>query len=882
VTEYEGNEQHADERGGRRAPLPIRLASRALTRVFLNPGGDPTDERLRGSVEGKVVLLTGASYGIGEASALRLGAAGATVLLVARSPERLEEVAERIEEGGGTARVHPCDLADPDAVEALGAAVLAENGRVDVLVSNAGKSIRRSIDLSYERFHDFRRTIDVNYLGPVRLVLALLPSMRERGEGHIVNVSTLGIRMPPTPRWSAYLSSKAAFDVWLRSLAPEVRGDGISCTSIYMSLVHTRMSEPTPMFRNMPGLTPEQAAGLVCRAIVERPREIEPWWVRGAAPALEAARGPWERGTSIVYNLTTDTPASGGPVGESGGGPGGADRPGAADALRGAAALAGLAPQAVEAMARSGMLSPARPDRVVRMLTAPLRHGMGPAALGAASAARWPDQPAIVDELGELTYEELDRRGRALAAGLRQQLGVTVGDGLALMCRNHRGFVEGLVAGSRLGADVLLLNTDFAGPQLAEVLEREGATAAILDEEFGPVFDEAGFEGPRALAWAGGGAPAPTVEGMVGAYDPDAAPDLATRAQGRLVILTSGTTGTPKGAPRSLSVFSLLGPMTTFLARVPVQARERILIGPPFFHGFGLTYLGLAMFLGATAVVRRRFDAEEALRAIDEHRITTLIAVPVMLQRILDLPPEVRERYDTSSLRVVISAAAPLGPNLAGALTDAFGDVVYNIYGTTETGFATIATPEDLRAAPGTVGRPMRGAALRLFDERGTEVRAGETGRVFIGGGMVFEGYSGGGSKATIAGMMGTGDLGHFDEEGRLFIDGREDDMIVSGGENVFPGEVEETLGRHPDVADVAVLGVEDERFGQRLLAYVVVREGAGVTEEDLKSHVKANLARFKVPREVVLVEEIPRNPTGKVLRRRLEADRSAQAASGS
>ena len=876
MTEYEADEQHGNERGGRRGPLPIRLASRALTRVFLNPGGDPGDGRLRKAVEGKVVLVTGASYGIGEASALRLGGAGATVLLVARSRGRLEDVAERIEGNGGTARVHPCDLSDPDAVEALGADVLAANGRVDVLVSNAGKSIRRSIDLSYERFHDFRRTIDVNYLGPVRLVLALLPSMRERGEGHIVNVSTLGIRMPPTPRWSAYLSSKAAFDVWLRSLAPEVRHDGISCTSIYMSLVHTRMSDPTPMFRNMPGLTPEQAAGLVCRAIVERPREIEPWWVGATAPALEVARGPWERATSIVYNLTTDTPASVRPIREAGAELEDAGRPGAGDALREAAALAGLAPRAVEAMARSGMLQPARPDRVVRMMRAPLRHGMGPAALGAASAARWPDQPAIVDELGELTYSELDRRGRALASGLHDRLGVTAGDRLALMCRNHRGFVEGLLAGSRLGADVLLLNTDFAGPQLASVLEREEASAAVLDEEFGSVFDEAGFEGPRALAWADRARSEPEIESMIDAYEWAAARDPATRAQGRLVILTSGTTGTPKGAPRSLSLFSLLGPITTFLARVPVQARERILIGPPFFHGFGLTYLGLAMFLGATAVARRRFDPEEALRAIDEHRVTTLIAVPVMLQRILELPPEVRDRYDASSLRVVISAAAPLGPDLAAALTDAFGDVVYNIYGTTETGFGTIATPEDLRAAPGTVGRPLRGSVVRLLDDGGSDVPTGTTGRIFIGGGMVFEGYSGGGSKDTIAGMMSTGDLGHFDEEGRLFIDGREDDMVVSGGENVFPAEIEETLARHPDVADVAVLGVEDEQFGQRVMAYVVVQKDAEVTEDDLKGHVKTNLARFKVPREIVFVEEIPRNPTGKILRRRLRSDASA------
>jgi NAD(P)-dependent dehydrogenase (short-subunit alcohol dehydrogenase family) len=310
VTEDETHEQHAVEQGGIRGPLPIRLASRALTRLLLNPGGAPGDDRLREAVKGKVVLITGASRGIGEAAALRLGGAEGTVLLVARSRGRLENLAERIEDLGGAARVHVCDLADADAVEALGAEVLEENGRIDVLVSNAGKSIRRSIDLSYERFRDFRRTIDVNYLGPVRLVLAVLPSMRERGEGHIVNVSTLGVRVPPSPRWAAYLSSKAAFDVWLRSLAPEMRRDGVTYTSIYMPLVHTQMSEPTPIFRNLPGLSADQAAGLVCRAIVERPREIEPWWVKVTAPGLELARGPWELASSLAYRLTADSAAS--------------------------------------------------------------------------------------------------------------------------------------------------------------------------------------------------------------------------------------------------------------------------------------------------------------------------------------------------------------------------------------------------------------------------------------------------------------------------------------------------------------------------------------------------------------------------------------------
>ena len=547
-------------------------------------------------------------------------------------------------------------------------------------------------------------------------------------------------------------------------------------------------------------------------------------------------------------------------------------RPGrASSAIREAASLATLAPRALGAMARSRVLWPVRPDRFARMLGAPLRHGAGAAALGAATAARWPDQPAIIDERGELTYLELDRRGRRLASALRDECGIATGDRLAVMCRNHRGFLETLLAGSRLGAQLLFLNTDFAGPQLAQVLEREMPGTAIVDAEFASVFDEAGFEGNRVIAWEEGGRSEATVEAMIASYEAASDRGPATRTQGRLVILTSGTTGTPKGAPRSLPLRSLLGPMTTLLSRVPLHARERILIAPPFFHGFGLSYLGLGMFLGATVVARRRFDAEATLRAIDEHSVTTLIAVPVMLQRILELPDDVRNRYDSSSLRVVISAAAPLSIEVATKVSEAFGDLVYDIYGTTETGFGAIATPEDLRAAPGTVGRPPYGATVRVLDEKGAPLPAGKSGRIFIGGRMVFEGYSGGGNRDMVAGLMSTGDLGHFDSQGRLFIDGREDDMIVSGGENVFPGEVEEALLRHPGIADVAVLGVTDEQFGQRLKAYVVAAKDAHPTEKDLKEYVRRNLARFKVPREVVFTDGIPRNSTGKVLRRRLD-----------
>jgi NAD(P)-dependent dehydrogenase (short-subunit alcohol dehydrogenase family) len=254
-----------------------------------------SDERLAAAVRGKVVLVTGSSYGIGEATARRLAAAGATVLLVARTAEQLQVVADDIRSRGGTAYVYPANLADPAAVAELARVVLAEHGRVDVLVNNAGKSIRRSIADTYQRFHDIERTNAVNYLGPAKLVLELLPSMREQRSGHIVNVSTAGVRTPPMARWSAYLASKSAFDVWLRCVAQEVRGDGVTTSTVYMGLVHTRMSEPTPLLNKMPGLTPEQAADQVCTAVAERPHNITPPFVRPADALGNLLRVPTDR-----------------------------------------------------------------------------------------------------------------------------------------------------------------------------------------------------------------------------------------------------------------------------------------------------------------------------------------------------------------------------------------------------------------------------------------------------------------------------------------------------------------------------------------------------------------------------------------------------------
>jgi acyl-CoA synthetase (AMP-forming)/AMP-acid ligase II len=344
-----------------------------------------------------------------------------------------------------------------------------------------------------------------------------------------------------------------------------------------------------------------------------------------------------------------------------------------------------------------------------------------------------------------------------------------------------------------------------------------------------------------------------------------------------MVMLTSGTTGTPKGAVRTISP-SALAPLALAglldLARIKPTPRsgEPILVAPPLFHLYGMIGMMAGFGLGAPIVIRRRFGAEATLEQIERTRAGLLFVVPTMLSRIMDLPESTRERYDHCTLRMIASGAAPLPPELAIAVMDEFGEILFNGYASTEVGMGTLATPADLRAAPGTVGRPAAGVKIRILDDEGLERPPGQTGRIFVGSPMLFDGYTGGGGKEVIDGLMSSGDVGHFDDGGRLFIDGRDDDMILSGGENVFPQEVEELLLAHDAVADAAVFGVPDPDFGQRLAALVVRRSEAPVSAEELQEHVRRQLARYKVPREIEFVDQLPRTSTGKLQRRKLGA----------
>ena len=525
--------------------------------------------------------------------------------------------------------------------------------------------------------------------------------------------------------------------------------------------------------------------------------------------------------------------------------------------------------KALRAVGSTGLFGPDRPDRIVKVAGAMRRWG-AVSGVAAIAAARFGDRTAIVDELGPLSFIDVDERTSALAAAW-SDAGLRSGDGIGILCRNSRFFLDAMLACAKLGASAIYLNTSFAGPQIADVAEREQAKAIVFDEEFTELVSAATQGRQRWLGWTD----SPVAEGDRSIADAvikfrGRAPERSAE-ESRVVMLTSGTTGTPKGAsreaPRSLVTIGAI------MERFPMKMRESTMVAAPMFHSWGFAQTSIAVVMGSTLVVHRRYDPERTLQAVAEHRCTSLMVVPVMMQRILDLGDEVIDRYDVSSLRIIGAGGSALPGDLATHVMDRFGDILYNLYGSTEVSIASIALPQDLRAAPGTAGRPVLGTAVHLYDDKGARVHGvGNVGRIFVGADMAFEGYTGGGTKEEINGLLSSGDVGHFDAEGRLFVDGRDDEMIVSGAENVFPREVEDLLSSQPEIAEAAVIGVPDEEFGQRLKAFVVLADGATLSEDGVRDIVRANLARFKAPRDVVFLDALPRNATGKVLKKDLAA----------
>lgn len=524
-------------------------------------------------------------------------------------------------------------------------------------------------------------------------------------------------------------------------------------------------------------------------------------------------------------------------------------------------------------LVRAGVVDPARPDHGLKQL----RHlrQFGPTLAGgfASAADRAPDRTAVVDEDRSLTFAELVARSTGIARGLAA-LGITPQDTVAILGPNEVAFVEALVGVSRLGADAVLLSTFLSADQVARVVEREKVRLVVVHPE---LQHQLHALDPRVTVVTT--RPAPD-----GGLDLDKlagsdTPLPRTHQRGRIVILTSGTTGVPKAARRPAP--SGLGPVASMLSGFPLRAGETMMIASPLFHTWALGMLQLAPAIVSTVVLRRRADAPTVLSALSAHGCTALVAVPVILDRLCSLPSAERAEHDTSRLRVVASSGAALQPELVGRFHAAFGPVLHNLYGATEVSWATIAGPKDLTEAPGTVGRAPFGTRLAVLDDHDVPLPPGRVGRVFVGNSLLFDGYSDGGDRPRVGGLVATGDRGWLDDHGRLMLSGREDGMVNTGGEKVHPEEVEQVLSHMPQVAEVAVRGWPHPDMGEQVVAYVVLQPGAAAGAQEVRAFAREHLSRFAVPREVLFVTELPRTPTGKVVPRLLPAPPGVPAVPG-
>jgi acyl-CoA synthetase (AMP-forming)/AMP-acid ligase II len=509
----------------------------------------------------------------------------------------------------------------------------------------------------------------------------------------------------------------------------------------------------------------------------------------------------------------------------------------------------------VVTLVRRGVIGPTLPHRAAGQLTSILTYGVGLFGELRQAAKHSPGAVAVIDEeRGESTYGELLAQVET-ASEVMRGYGVRAGDRIGLLARNHVTAIVTMGAVDALGADVVLLNTGMTPPQVKVVATEQRLSMVVHDDDLAAEVS--------LLAEVTRVSESDVAEAVTRTRRPTL---LRPERGGRTIVLTSGTTGSPKGATRRTPPG--IGPLAAILDRIPFNSGERVLISAPIFHTWGFAAVQLALGIRATIVLQRRFDPAATRDALEKHQIHAHVAVPVMLHRMMELPsdPEARHRR---RLRITATSGSALPGGLATAYMNEYGDVLYNLYGSTEASWVSIATPADLRREPRSAGRPPRGTTVRILDADGREVRQGDIGRIFCGNELVFEGYTSGPAKEFVDGLISTGDLGCV-RDGLLFVEGREDDMIVSGGENVYPEEVAGVLDRLDGVRECAVVGVPDERFGQRLAAFVVRAAGSSLTEADVIAHCRATVARHAVPRDVHFVEELPRNATGKVLVREL------------
>jgi fatty-acyl-CoA synthase len=541
---------------------------------------------------------------------------------------------------------------------------------------------------------------------------------------------------------------------------------------------------------------------------------------------------------------------------------------------------------------QSGLVWSLTPPGVVELIKALTSSSLNPSRIYRVHARNSPSKPAIIWRGRTTTWAELDERIDRLCAGLGRR-GIGRKQSIVLMMRNRPEFVELGAAAARRGAAAVSVSWRSTAPELAYLANHSGARAIVVEPELLHVLNEASGELSETLLSnvfvvrpAFGGAAPGTDGGLAGGSPPlrttpldallqepsDLSSEIGADDDAAVVVYTSGTTGRPKGAVRKFPKDTIQAAMR-FINETPMRVDDVHLVACPLYHSTAFGFLSLSHLLGNTAVLMDEFKPDQFLELVERHKVTTTAVVPTMLHRIMELPEETRSRHDTRSLRIVFSGGAPLPGPLANEFMDAFGDVVYNFYGATETGLVTLAKPEDLRAAAGTIGKAVPGNDIRLLDDDKRDVAPGAVGELYVKSKLLVAGYHED-EEATrssmVDGWFSVGDLARRDRDGRYFIEGRKRDMVISGGVNVYPAEVEAVLEQHPDVGEVAVVGVPDREWGERVRAFVVPRAGTTIDEGTLKAFARERLAGAKVPRDIVVIDALPRNPTGKVLKREL------------
>ncbi|WP_235864521.1 AMP-binding protein [Ureibacillus acetophenoni] len=473
---------------------------------------------------------------------------------------------------------------------------------------------------------------------------------------------------------------------------------------------------------------------------------------------------------------------------------------------------------------------------------------------------RYSHQVFLVDDKESFTYKELLSSSMKLAIALKEKMGIDKGSKVAILCKNHASLMKSIFAVSRLGADLYFINTEISKIKFNELIHQHPFHLLIYDFELSSIVSQSDYKDPKVFSYHN---ELPAINNHL-LYEHHESNKLPRTSSGKVVLHTSGTTGKPKEIAHKPSLFNYLNPFIVFIQKLEILKYDRAYVATPIYHGYGMAIMLLFIPLGKQVFIRGNFDAQDACTVIKEHHIKVVTVVPTMLQRMLDTNKE-----DLRSLRCIASGGARLTSNLVEDTFNSLGNVLYNLYGTTESGLNFIATPEDLIYSPATVGRKIPGVDLKVLDSHLCEVKQGNVGLICIKNEWSMWNRN--------TSWIQTGDIGYVDENGFYYLCGRIDDMIISGGVNIYPIEVEQMLMKHPSIIDAIVIGIEDEQFGQRLKAFVIPIEGSELTEHEILHWLRSKVSRYQLPKEIELVNQLPYNSLGKLDRKQLNKTMNAK-----